>query len=329
MGVTTKEIADICGVSRGSVDRALNNRPGINEETKKMIMMTAEKLGYQPNLVARSLVKGKTMTLGVVVFELSNRFFTQLLVAIEAKARDYGYFVYLTSANTNPDEELECIEQLMSRQIDGLILYSVNRGESFNQYLKNLKIPVITISNRVSEDWPFIGLDDKQTIIDAVNYLFGKGYTRTIYVTPPMAHKDQMNMYSLEQRILGYQEAYKSRSNSGNPIIIEGPNYKKITAEINKIGDQKIAVLCANDLCALEVKDFLNNEGFKIPIDIGIMGFDNIDVLKFISPPLTTINYPIEEMGKLAVDFVIKAINGEDVPLIHILENDIIEGATI
>jgi LacI family transcriptional regulator len=133
MSVTTGEIAKICGVSRGTVDRALHGRPGISPETRKKIIETAQKLGYRTNFVARSLVKGETKTLGVVAFDLYNRFFAQMVNAIEFRARELGYFIYLTLTNKDAEIEKKCIEHLVDRRVDGMLLCSVNNSYDYDK----------------------------------------------------------------------------------------------------------------------------------------------------------------------------------------------------
>ncbi|WP_199619969.1 LacI family DNA-binding transcriptional regulator [Paenibacillus alkalitolerans] len=133
MGVTLKDIANICGVSPGTVDRALNNRPGISTKTKKKILKVAVELNYQPDHRARSLARGKTMTIGVILFDLHNRSFAQMANAIEAKSRELGYFVDLALSDKDPDKEKKLIGRMINRKVDGLILFSVNFGESFDE----------------------------------------------------------------------------------------------------------------------------------------------------------------------------------------------------
>jgi LacI family transcriptional regulator len=112
-------------VSQGTVDRALHNRPGISAETRERILLTARQLGYRPDQLASSLVRGRTMTIGLVLFDLYNRFFAQIASAVEENAKSRGYFVYLTLTRKDLGEEKSCIERLAGRRVDGLILCSV------------------------------------------------------------------------------------------------------------------------------------------------------------------------------------------------------------
>lgn len=165
MSITSKEIAEKCGVSRGTVDRALNNRSGVNEATKLKILETARELGYRPHFLARSLVKGKTMSIGAVIFDINNQLFPQLIHAVESRAREAGYFLNLTLTSKNPDIERDCLLHLADRKVDGIILLSVNAGPSFEQFIKKLNIPVVTFGNRISDTVPYVWIDDRKAVV--------------------------------------------------------------------------------------------------------------------------------------------------------------------
>ena len=311
------------------MDRALNNRPGISEKTRKKILETTEKLGYRPHLLARSLVKGCTMTIGLVVFDLYNRFFAQLANAIEASARQQGYFVYLTLTAKDKDTEKACIEHLMSRQADGLILFSVNKGKEFGEYLADLKIPLATIGNRIHGQFPFIGIDDYKAMKDAALHMASKGYGRIIYVSPPLAYGENSNIYAQEQRLGGYLDALKEAGDGLEPVIIREKDYLRKLDSIELEDGRKTAILCSSDIYALEVLKHLEARGLSVPEDIGLMGFDNIDVLRYVKPSLATVSYPFEELGVKALECLLKQIRGDSDISDMMLEHTIVTGNSL
>ena len=136
MGVTTNDIARICQVSRTTVLRALNNKGRISKTTREKILRTAKDLGYRPDLLARGLVKGRTMNIGVVVFDVKNQYFAQMLSAIEGKAQEEGYCVNIMLHDKDKRKEIEWIKRLSDYRMDGLILSPVNMGEEFAICLK-------------------------------------------------------------------------------------------------------------------------------------------------------------------------------------------------
>lgn len=329
MKATIKEIARICGVSSGTVDRALNNRPGISEKTKKKIVEVAKELNYQPDFTARSLVMGRTMTIGIVLFDLYNRSFAQLMNAIEANARKRGYFVYITLTDKNPESEKKCIEYLINRKVDGIILFSVNQGETFSQYLSQFKTPIITIFNYVSDQFEYIGIKEREAMKNAVEYMVNKKYKRFIYISPPLAFQGKSNIYTQEERLKGFLEGLTAGNIAIAPEIIKDRNYIDILSAIELKTADQTAIVCSCDLYALEVMNYLKAIGLHIPKDVGVFGFDDIDMLKYITPRLTTVQYPIEEIGEMAITSMIQRIEQGSFLHIPLLDYKMIEGESI
>lgn len=329
MKTTFKTIAKVCGISIGTVDRALNNRAGINRQTKEKILRVADELGYRPHLIARSLVKGKSMMIGVVVLDLENHFFAELVNSIVIRAKEAGYFVNLTLTNKDLVKEKECLNHLAGMNVDGIIIFPVNSGKEFEQYLKSLNIPIVTVGNRISKSWPFIGIKDRKAIIDAVNYIIKKGYRRIIYVSPPLANRGKINIYEVEQRYLGYKEAINNIKEIGNSVIIKDKEFIKELDDLSFDGQEKTAILCSSDIYALEILNYLKDRRINISDKVGLMGFDNIDMLKYVRPPLTTVAYPIENMGIKAVDCLVRQIKGNDYSKVLLLDHRIVVGESI
>ncbi|MBT2700510.1 LacI family DNA-binding transcriptional regulator [Bacillus sp. ISL-40] len=308
MRVTIKDLAKYCGVSSGTVDRALNNRPGIKEKTKKLVLEAARELNYRPDFTARSLVKGKTMTLGIVLFDLYNRSFAQLLNAVEYKARENGYFIYIALSDKDPENEKLCIEYLANHKVDGIILFTVNQGKEFEDYLQGFSIPVITIFNYLSENWDYVGIKEKEAMIDGVGHIVDKGYKKFIYICPPLKYQGKTNIYTQEERLKGFLDGLSIKGINEVPLIIKHNGYLSELEEVTFEKNNKTAIVCSCDLYALEVMNFLKNKDIKIPEEVGLMGFDNIDVLKYISPKLTTVEYPVEQIGFRAVERLVNKI---------------------
>ncbi|MDP4086619.1 MAG: LacI family DNA-binding transcriptional regulator [Bacillota bacterium] len=330
MRVTVKDIAKYCGVSSGTVDRALNNRPGIKLKTKQKVLEAVKKLNYRPDFTARSLVKGRTMTLGIVLFDLYNRSFAQLLNAVELKAREHGYFLYIALTDKDPENEKQCIEYLANHKVDGIILFSVNQGIEFEQYLQDFSIPIITIFNFISENWEYVGIQERAAMRDGVNHIIEKGYKNFIYICPPLKHMGKANIYTQEERLKGLLEALHTKGINDEPLIIKHNDYLKELQKVKFAKDNKTAIVCSCDLYALEVMNYLKQKGVKIPEEVGLMGFDNIDVLKYLTPKLTTIEYPVEEIGFIAVESLIKKIeNGYFTDTSLSLEYKLIVGESI
>lgn len=328
MAVTTKDIAKACGVSRGTVDRALNNKGRISPETKAKILKVAEEMGYRPDLLARSLVKGRTMSLGIVVFDILNRYFAQLVNAIEIEAKKKGYFVNVTLQEKDPDMEIQLINSLVDRRTDGIILCPVNKGSNFTKLIKNLPVPVVVIGNLISRSIPFIGIDERKAASDATDFIIFKNYERIVFVCPSLADIKKENIYSHEQRLKGFLDAVQKNSNIEHIVIDYWDYFIDIHHMLEK-DSKRTALFCSSDTFALDIMKYLRSIGKKVPQDCGVMGFDCIDTLGYVTPTLATVFNPVEKIGIKAVENIIRLIEDEPIESFLLLEHKIIDGESI
>lgn len=328
MGVTTNDIARICQVSRTTVIRALNNQGRISKETKDRIVKTAEELGYRPDLLARGLVKGKTMYIGVVVFDVKNQYFAQMLSAIETEAQTRGYCVNITLHGKNREKEVDLIRKLVDYHVDGLILSPVNKGEHFNKFLQSLDTPLVIIGNKVSEEIPFVGIDERQAAKEATEKIMDSGYERVVFVCPPLGESKEGNNYTHEQRLKGFMEAAGCREGVEN-VIIKTENYEQEAACLLEGGNCRTAFFCSGDIYAMDIMKHLKSCGKRAPKDYGIMGFDDIELLEYLSPRLSTIYNSVEEVAKKAVELLFDEMEGKKIALETYERFRIVQGETL
>lgn len=328
LSVTTKDIASICGVSRTTVNRAFTNSGRISEETKQKILAVATELEYRPDLLATGLKSGKTGYLGVVVFDVRNRYFAQMLNAVEVEARKRDYFVNITLHEKNRNLEKELILRLVDYRVEGLILSPVSKGHSFNDFLKKINKPTVIIGNRVGKDIPFVGINEKKAAKDAVKTIVRKGYKQIVFVCPPLAEAEQENIYSHEQREQGFLDEMKNYTDI-NSAVIRSWDYLKEAEEIINKTSLKTAFFCSGDIFALEIMKYFKQLGKHAKQDYGIMGFDNIDTLNYVMPRLSTIDNVVETVSEKAVDILFKILDGKDVPNKTIVDHIVVEGETL
>lgn len=326
---TIKEIAKQCGVSEGTVDRAINGRFGIKETTRERVLEVARRLNYSPNRIAQSLATGKTRSIGIICFDLYNNFFTTLIDVIEAQAKSKGYFVNLILTHRDTQNELEGIQYLAERRVDGIIIFPVGKGEKYIKYLKTLKIPIVTIYNKICDEFAHIGVDDHKAMYDAVKYIANKGYKKIYLVTPSIYKQEAKgkNVFTLKRRLHGYIDGLEATGLEHEPLVVESKDFENSFKQLDLT--KKTAMLCICDTYALEVMKYFQCKGLSVPKDVGIMGYDNIDVLKYIHPRLTTIEYHVEKMGKLVFNTMYDIINGSQVEIEHLMDYVIVEGETI
>ena len=326
--VTTKEIARVCRVSVGTVDRALNNREGINRDTRERVLAAAAQLGYHPHLLARGLVTGSTKTIGVVALTLHNPFFSELVEVIQRKARSAGYYVFLMLNEFDPQEEQASLERLQALNVDGIILVPVNRGTFFTAYLKRLATPVVTISNRVSRDVPWVGIDEHAAVRDSARFAMAKGYQKIVFVTQSRGPNIAPLLYVDEERVRGYRDALREAGWGHPPEIYSDTEITQTIDRNHGVFAARTCLLCTCDAVALDILNMLKKHRVAIPDRVGLMGFDNLDELKYVSPRLTTVSYPIEAMGELAFDGLMEQIAGTPAQS-HTLAHEIIPGESV
>ena len=327
MNVTTKDIAKICNVSRTTVNRAFNDSGRISEETKKLILDTARKLNYRPDLLATSLKSGRTKSIGVVVFDVKNRFFAQMLNAIEAKASENGYSVNISLHGKDKTKERDMLQRLVDFRADGIILSPVSKDDSFASFLKELGKPVVITGNRIADDIPFVGIDEEKAAREAVRQIAGKGYERIVFVCPPLADRENENIYSHERRLNGcLAEIHEVSAESE---VIETWDYLKQVKKIMLGDHSKTAFFCSGDIYALDIMKTLRAYKLSAGKDYGIMGFDNTDILDYVIPRLSTIDNEIEKVAERAVEVLLSLIEGKDADYESVLPFQVVEGETL
>lgn len=294
--ISTTQLAEICGVSQGTVDRALNDRPGINPETKQKILAAAKAYGYRPNIHARSMAGGKSMLIGVVVFDLNNPFFPDVLNSITKYCTDRNYSTVVMVTDRDPEQEIQCIQNLYHMAVDGIVLYPVGTGESYERFLQSLEIPVVTIGNRL-ENIPYAGIDNYRAMADAVGYAIEQGYEHLVYVKPSLKGS---NTFAQDERLQAFEDHASAVSCAVTDIS---------GAEDALLPGRKNAWICPSDILAVRLLQKARGKG------VGLLGFDNIRLIDSMGLMLDSVSYDIGLTAKQVVDHIIDgAAIGQPIP---------------
>lgn len=327
--VRIKDIAKKCNVSEGTVDRALNNRGGIKEETKELVLRVAKEMNYKPNHLARCLAKGKTYTIGVMSINLSNTFFSILIEAIEAEARKHGYFIDLILTHNDKKREIEALNHFALRKVDGIIMFPVGVKEELEDLIKSINIPIVSVYNRlICKEIPHIDVDCRKIMRNAVKMLRDKGYEEIWYLDNGTQRLKEMkiNTFSFEQRRCGYEEGI-SLYGYEEPRILTKFDEEKLLEIAKK--DKKTAVMCFCDNVAIKVLNLYMRNGIKVPKDVGIMGFDNIEMLNRISPRICSVDCQIRTIGEKTFDMLLAKMNNEKDIHDIVIDYSFTEGETL
>jgi LacI family transcriptional regulator len=310
--VTMKDIAELAGVSKATVSMVMSKKDAsISEETRKRILDIAKEMCYIPNSIARSLSTKKSGTIGVILPDITNPFFSEMARAIEDEAERLQYNLIICNTDNDINKEQKYIELLISKLIDGIIFMSGGKSNESITILKNNNVPFILVDRYIEgykDDYGVFCLN-KQGVKDGIKYLYDKGKRKIGFV------KGSENLEISKQRLEGYIEEMKNYGIYDEKYIFEGDFNVEggiiATTKIINIFPDLDAIFYSNDMMALGGMKILLRNGYKIPRDISVVGFDNIRISEVIEPELTTIAQPIYKMGKKACTILIDIINGE------------------
>lgn len=316
MRTTIKDIAQKTGLSITTVSLVLNGKAKkISEESKELVLKVAKELNYRPNQIAVGLVKKRTNTLGLIIPDISNIFFSELAKGVEDEGRKYDYNVILCNTNDRHDLEVEYVNVLAAKGIDGIILdMSVEDSEAKARkslsLLQSYGIPAVIV-DRYSDDKNFtsIYIDNQQGAYLATQYLIDLGHKRIGCVTGPSSERTSMD------RLRGYRKAMQENNIPlDEELILEGKYQFKggYHAAKELMGKDITAIFAFNDMMAYGVARALRENNISIPDDLSLMGFDDIFFSEIFDVPLTTVRQPTYEIGQMAVRTIIDEIeNGK------------------
>ncbi|MDR1221838.1 MAG: LacI family transcriptional regulator [Tannerella sp.] len=314
--VSMQDIADRLGVSKGTVSLVLSGKARNKRVSKALcekIIRTAREMDYQPNEIARSLRTGVTKTIGVVVTDISNEFFGRFTFHIQEQAKKYGYTVITTNTNESLDEFDDLITILLNKRVDGIIFVPVDNGQDIALRISNNRIPMVQIDRYYPEfKANYIGVNNYKASAEATEALISLGCRRIAVICY------DINLNALTERRNGCSDALK-RNGLYEPGLIINVDYEnqeeEITQAIMDLNNNPLKVdaifFCSRRICITGIK-YMYQAGIKIPGDMQILCFDNIDSFRIANVPINYIEQPIREMGEKAVDLLIEQINGSD-----------------
>jgi LacI family transcriptional regulator len=312
--ITIHDIAREAGVSPSTVSRVLNGTVPVAEAKRAAVLAVIEKRKYRPNVVARGLARGTTGAIGVLTQAISSQFYGEILYGIEQGLRGSAYHAVFASANWQRDEELAALELLAERRVDAMVVLG---GLVPDDQLRRVaaEIPLVAVGRTVAGLEPYcLRIDDELGAYRATRYLIELGHRRIVHITGAMFHQDARD------RRAGYCRALDE---SGLPIdpelIIEGDYTERsglLAAQaLLSRGTLFTAIFAANDQAAYGARLALFRRGIRVPDDISLVGFDDLEGSAYTIPPLTTIHQPTTDMGLAAARAVLSLLEGQPIAL--------------
>jgi|AntAceMinimDraft_17_1070374.scaffolds.fasta_scaffold15171_3 DNA-binding LacI/PurR family transcriptional regulator len=306
---TIKDVAKKAHVSVATVSRVINQKGYVNIETRQMVLDAVQELNYVPNELARSLFQKKSHIIAVLVPQLTSYYFAELLDIIEDLIVNLDYRVMVCNSHDDPEKESKYLKIFDQYNIDGLILISnTHRIEDY----KKLEIPIVEIDHKLSEDIPSVTSNNCLGGNLAAEKLVNEGCKKIIHFRGPS------DLVTVRERTEGFKTAlqkYKINSFSYDLDFIK-PSGEEIENVISSNPDCD-GIFCDSDIIAIHAIQALHKVGKRVPEDVQVIGFDNIELAEIFKPNLTTISQSREKIGKYAVKTLMKLINKEELEQVH------------
>lgn len=303
-----RTIAKIAGVSIATVSRYLNGTEHVSDEVKLKIQKVIEEVNYKPNALARAVFTKNSKTIGLMVPNISNPFFNQMSSVIEENANNNGYNILLCNTDDNVEKEKKYLDVLQSHRVAGIV---VARSQCKEEY-KNINIPIISFENHISDEIITVSSDNYSGGKIAFEHLYQSGCRRILHIKGPKSFE------ATEERCRGFFDAAEEKNLEIDFIEFESDFQVEMLKEnIEKLNtiNKYDGIFVFNDIAAATIMKFLKMKNTKIPKDIQVIGFDNSFICELLHPSLTTINQPIQELGKATIEILIRLINDEKVPI--------------
>lgn len=328
--ITIIDIARDAGVSPSTVSRVLSGNPKVDAAMRDAVEASAKRLNYRPNMVAQGLVRGRSNTIGVLTQNMNSLFYGEMVIGIEQQLYPTGYFPLLASGNWNLPNfqtEIDALDVLLGRQIDGLIILG---GQLADERLQTVaaQLPLILVGRTAAGlEEQSLQIDNRQGAYAAVRYLVDSGHTRIAHITGKMDQPDAQARYA------GYCAALEDAGVGVDPqLIVEGTfqeqgGIRAVDVLVER-GVELSAIFAANDSMAHGARLALFRHGLQVPGDISLVGFDDQSNSVYCIPPLTTVRQPALELGASAAAAMLRALEGKPMDLPTITTELIVREST-
>ncbi|MGY0694766.1 catabolite control protein A [Virgibacillus sp. FSP13] len=313
MNITIYDVAREANVSMATVSRVVNGNPNVKPVTRKKVLATIERLGYRPNAVARGLASKKTTTVGAIIPDISSIFFAELARGIEDIATMYKYNIILSNSDQNKDKELQLINTMLEKQVDGILFMGGNITEEHVNQFKTSSVPVVLAATYdETETIPSVNIDYEVAAFEATKFLIEQGNTHPAFVSG----QDGTNIN--QQKYEGFRRALKESGIEFNENYMVQGDYSydsglEAIEQLLALSEQPTAIFVASDEMALGVIHGAQDKGYHVPEDLEVFGFDNTRLATMVRPTLSTIVQPMYDIGAVAMRLLTKYMNKEEV----------------
>lgn len=333
---TLHDVAQAVGLSANTVSRALNDMPGVNAATRARIKAEAERIGYVPNAHARSLVLGSRKTIGLVVTNISNPFYAELISEIELHATDAGYTLMLLLSDESPDREKDAVETALRSGVDGLIAVPVQGRSNPWSTLTKAGVPLVLVSRELPDlELDLISTDNEAGVYATTSHVLELGATDVVLI------EEDLPISTIDHRISGFRRAledhglpYDSRRIALVPprrsaraaLPWQAEDAYRVSSDLLDRGRRPDAFVVGNDYFALGLYSSLRERGIRVPEDVSVIGFGDYPFARYMDPPLSTLRLPSHEVARRAITRLLAALDGtaEAGPVTEFVEPELV-----
>jgi LacI family transcriptional regulator len=306
---TIYDVARAAGVSTSTVSHVINGTRYVSDKTKQRVQQAMEQLRFRPNSLARSLVRQETRTIALIVPDNVNPFFAELARGIEDHGFEAGYNVLLCNSDRSVSKELAYLDMLTSKRVDGIIYMTMSTEIDQLQQLVDLRIPIVTF-DREFGDIDAILLDNEAGAYDATRHLTELGHRRIGCIGGPDAKTRS------HARVRGYEQALIEAGIAIDPELIQMGAWtyetgQEAAKQLFDLHPPPTAIFAGNDMMAIGAIAHLRDRGLHVPEDVSVVGFDNVTLSAYYSPPLTTMSTPIQQIGEQLCRLLLGRINNQ------------------
>ncbi|AQQ52786.1 catabolite control protein A [Planococcus lenghuensis] len=312
MPVTIYDVAREANVSMATVSRVVNGNHNVKPATRKKVLRVIEELGYRPNAVARGLASKKTTTVGVVIPDIANSFYAELARGIEDIATMYRYNILLSNSDGNEDKERQLLETMLGKQVDGIVFMSERVSEGLRADMERASAPIV-LAGSVEESAAVasVNIDYRQAAYEAVSRLTANGHKKIAFVSGPFTSN-----INQDYKLKGYTEAL---AEAGIPfdenLVVETDNFYEEGMEAYEQTKQEkpTAFFAGSDELAIGLIHAVQEDGFTVPEQVEVISYENSKLAQMVRPRLTSVAFPLYDIGAVAMRLLTKLMNAEEV----------------
>jgi DNA-binding LacI/PurR family transcriptional regulator len=302
--MTLAQVAKKAGVSSATVSRVLNNPSAVKNSTRARVLRAARDLNYHPNLHARSLARGHSRTLGIILSNMENPFFFDIFNTLESLARGRGYEAVVANTGYRSEQLVSSIQLMIGWRVAGLAVIVSEMDDHLIQTIIDSRVPCVFYDvGKPAQTITNVRVDYRQAVNKTVEYLHSLGHSRIAFVGHHAA------LGPINERRTAFLEAVARFAPGAQTHVTEGADGldggRQAAHEILASGFDPTAIVCVNDFMAVGVLRELRAKGVRVPKDISVTGFDNIGLSEFCSPPLTTVHIPRDQIGRTIFEFLV------------------------